>query len=279
MNAILSVAASSIREHSRRKLLAFFMLASLALMLVFIVIVLRAEDVGGTFGTPTQFVNTISSGVLGLFALIVAIAVSMGNVGQPFTNGEAMLIVSRPVARWQFVAGKLIASAAIILATCVVLGVEMQVVLLAAGDGISKILWLHWLVEGFNLIVIASITTLLSTLISLPVVVAVVTVIVNQIVGGVGTLYRLVVLDVFGGFIGKVIEVVWWITPKYLTSPLVEEQMRTIGASESSGPALTGPNPSDMLVPNSSGLVAWAIAYLAVVVVLSGVLAERKELR
>ena len=55
---------------------------------------------------------------LPFIATLAAIAVSMNNIGRPFSDGEAMLILSRPLTRRQYALGRLAGSFAVILGLC-----------------------------------------------------------------------------------------------------------------------------------------------------------------
>ena len=50
----------------------------------------------------------------------------MNNIGRPFSDGEAMLVLARPVARWQYALGRLLASMALVVGLCLLLATLLQ---------------------------------------------------------------------------------------------------------------------------------------------------------
>ncbi len=275
MRTVAVIAKSAIKEHSRRKLILIGVIVSLLTMALLLYFAVTSDQTDVLFGQPSQGASgaTIASfaslGFLGLFALFVALAVSMGNVGQPFSNGEATLVLARPVARWQYALGRLTASVVIVIGFCALLAIEMQIVSVVGGSGISGDLWQHWGADAFNLSLIAAITTLLSTFISTPIVVAVISFFVNQVVGGLTFLHGLVSANVIKGFVAKVVEVLWYVTPKYIQSGLNRR-----------GAAAEGSPSSEIaeMFSNSTGMTIWAVAYLIGIVAVIVLLVKRKEI-
>lgn len=272
------IAKSAIKEHSRRKLILIAVVVSLLTMAVLLYFAVTGDQTDVLFGPPTRGASgaTIASfaslGFLGLFALFIALAVSMSNVGQPFSSGEATLVLARPVARWQYALGRLAASVAIVIGFCALLAVEMQIVSIVGGSRMSGDLWQHWGAEAFNLSVVAAITTLLSTFVSIPIVVAVISFFVNQVVGGLTFLHGGVRADVIKGFVATVVEALWYVTPKYIQSGL-SRRGSTVSTVEGSS--------ADEIVRafnNSTGMTIWAVAYLMGIVVVIVLLVKRKEI-
>ncbi|MEO7804893.1 MAG: hypothetical protein ABIS18_11415, partial [Actinomycetota bacterium] len=265
MRTMAVIAKSAIKEHSRCKLIFAATIVSLITMAVLLYFAATQDQAAVLFGRGGDRANGLaiatfaSLGFLGIFAVFVALAVSMGNVGQPFSNGEATLVLARPVDRWQYALGRLAASIVIVVGFCALVAVEMQIVSVVGGGGISVDLWGHWASAAFNLSVLVTLTTLLSTFISIPIVVAVISFFVNQLIGGVALLHILVRLQSSNLNAGTsaAIETLWYITPKFLQSPL------TLRAASGAG------HGTGFLMPhNSPGMTAWAIGYLAGIVLL-----------
>lgn len=267
MNAILTIAGASIREHSRRKLLLVFAIISLALMMAVVFFLLRTNETGGIFGTRRAIVTIASTSFLQLFALIATLAFSMGNIGQPFANGEAALVLARPVTRAQFALGRYLGSAATIMGFCALLGAETQAARIISGQGVSIDLWGHWATLTFNLLVTAAVTTLLSIAFSTPVIAAVLGYLAFEVITGSALAHGLVRSHRVTGLLAKLLEGVWYVAPKFLTSPLVISTTRNFAGS----------SPSGLFVPNAPWLVAWASLYLVALLYLIALLVGRKE--
>jgi hypothetical protein len=73
-----------------------------------------------------------------------------------------------------------------------------------------------------------------------------------------------------GGAGAALITAAWYLTPKRLVSPLVMQQIQAVG------PAASLPGST---VLSSTGRTVWAIAYLAIMVLLTFVVVERKDLQ
>lgn len=279
MNQILVIASSTLREHSRRKILAFFGIFSVILTggLIWLVKTPALRDAfqtGGNeaarLGVGLRVVLTGSS-VFSLFALIATLATSMGNVGRPFSNGEALTILARPLSRAQYVLGRFAAGGAVVVAFCVLLALQLQLVVAIAGGGrfASGILWGHWAATAFNLVMVSAIATFFSALVSTPALVAVIAYFMNQVIAVSGLLYRLAKEGVVDGTVAQFFRLLWFITPKYLVS-------RLAGVLQG-GPGVAEGRQADIYGTNSVGLVLWAVAWLAALLALTILRAGRKD--
>lgn len=262
MNAVLTIASASLLEHSRRKLIAFFVLVSIAVTGV--LLYLTRTEAGEIFFGPDNRGTLLSLGFMQFFALLATLAVSMGNIGRPFASGEALTVLARALARWQYALGRLLGSLAVVAGMCALMALELQIVQVAAGRSDPGLLWAHWAITAFNLAVVAAVTTLLSALISTPILVAIIGYFANSAIGGVRFARALVRQAHLTGLVPKMIDLLWYITPKFLNSPLERRQLtadieRVLGGG------------------NSPGLAVWAVAYLAGLVALTLVLASRKD--
>lgn len=266
MNEILIIAGAAVKEHSRRKLILFFIGFSLLVMagLFYFVIDQKGQQV---FFSGQGIVVAVADSLLTFFALLAALAVSMGNIGQPFASGEALSVLARPVTRWQYALGRLLGSIAVIAGLCLLLAVELQIVQVVAEETEAAAdLWGHWAVTAFNLTILASIATLLSVAISTPIIVAIIAYFVHQAVGGIA--FGRIILSQLPpggdpGVIKTIVEVLWYITPKFLTSPLRASRL-----------------PSEFnleFFQNPPWLIAWAAAWLVGIVVLTLFFVRRKE--
>jgi ABC-type transport system involved in multi-copper enzyme maturation permease subunit len=270
MNGILAIGRASVTEHFRRKLIVFF-LAMLAVVTAGLIYLNVNDELASTVTNAAIGLATAASlGLLPFLATLAAVAVSMNNIGRPFSDGEAALILYRPIGRWQYVLGRLAGSVAVIFGLCAVSGVLMQLVGLMEEGEPGLALWGHWASTALNLTVLASITTLASSLVNAPVLAALISYFLYSISGLVEALYLLVSNARVGGAGAALITAAWYLTPKRLVSPLVIEQIQAVG------PAASLPGST---VLSSTGRTVWAIAYLAIMVLLTFVVVERKDLQ
>lgn len=262
MKTALTIARAAFIEHTRRRLVVFFLVASV-LVTAPLVYLARSQEGTPLVDTPRGLAVLASLGVLQLVALIATIAVSMGAIGRPFATGEALTILARPVARWQFAVGRLLASAGLAVAFCVVLAAETAVIQLVAEGGIRGVLWAHWAVTAFNLVVVATIGTVLSAILSNTVMAGVLTFFVYETILLVGRVYREVSGGALEGSIANSVRVAWFMTPKVLTSPLafvlVPDEARA------------------NLAPITIPLFAWAAAWVVGLAAFAAFLTARKD--
>ena len=270
MTAVLTIARASVTEHFRRKLILFF-LVILVLVTAGLIYLTVNDSLAADVMTAAIGLGTAASlGLLPFIATLAAVAVSMNNIGRPFSDGEAMLILSRPLTRWQYALGRLSASFVVVFGLCAVSALLMQGVRLFEEGGIDSGLWGHWATTAFNLSILASITTLVSSLVNAPVLAAFISYFVYSLAGVVATLYLLVSSARVGGIAGAVITAAWYLTPKTLVSPLVMREVESAGAAA----AL----PGSILIPSTAGRVLWAVAYMGIMILLTFLVVERKDL-
>jgi len=270
MNQVLTIASYSVLEHLRRKLLIFFGGGSVIITAVLIYLA-TSDDAGVIFGGGSNVAAFASLGILGTFTLLAALAVSMGNIGQPFSDGQASMILARPVGRTQYAMGRLLGSTVVVTGLCLLLAVETQVVAWVDGSTDSGLLWSHWATQTFNTWLMVAATTLFSVFISTPVLAAVAGFFFNQVVGGSLALFKLVEAGLISGFLASSIKLVWYVTPKFLSSALVSKQMEGL-------PSRQGGSAPNMFTENSPLFVAWATAWLIGLVLLVAWTTRRKQL-
>lgn len=87
MSALLTIAGSAVREHSRRRLILVLVGLSLVIS-AGIAALSQGDQTEAIFGQDTNFGTVAALGLLQLLALISALAVSMGNIGRPFESGR-----------------------------------------------------------------------------------------------------------------------------------------------------------------------------------------------
>lgn len=263
MSTAVVIARASLAEHTRRRLVFFFFTASVLLTAPLVYLV-RSRQMDQFLETPRGLAVVASLGVLQILALIATLATSMGNIGRPFASGEVLTILARPVARWQYALGRLLGSAAASVGFCFVLAVETTVVQLIAGGDLTGVLWGHWGTFAFNMVVVATIATVVSTLVSNATLVAVTTFFAYQTLQALSAVHPLVASGRVHGSIARWFEIAWIATPKLLASPLTS----SLTEGQSVAPAL---------LQNSPGLVAAAVAWVVALAGLAMWLTSRKE--
>lgn len=268
MRALLAIAGASVREHVRRKLLLFFVVLAVAVALGLIYLSLNRDVTSSMLGAAVGLATLASLGLLSGLATLATVAVSMNNIGRPFSDGEALLILSRPISRRQYALGRLLASVGVVIGLCVVMAVLMQAVGLFEQRGTGAVLWGHWATTAFNLSLLAAITTMMSALVDTPLLAAFISYFLYSSTGIVTALYRLVEAGRMAGLPAAVIRTAWLVTPKTLISPLAARML---------------PEGADAGTGRISGLAAtsrvvWSAGYLTVVLGLTFFLAGRKDL-
>lgn len=270
MNAVLTIARASVTEHVRRKLVIFFLVLSLLAGGGLIYVALN-DDLSSTVqGAAVGLATVLSLTLLQGLVTLAAVAVSMNNIGRPFADGEAMLILARPVARWQYALGRLLASTALVVALCLVIATLLQGVNLIEDRNLGVELWGHWATQAFNLFLLVAIATLMSALFNNPVLAAFVAFFIYASSSIVSTLYLYVHTGRIGGVAGLIIRALWYLTPKTLISPLALNRLEDAGD-------LAGAS-SMLLISSTGARIAWAITYLIVTIGLTFLAVQRKEL-
>lgn len=270
MSQIVTIARAAVTEHVRRKLVLFFgVLALLATGMLLYVNLNR--DLAETFaGLTVGLAAILSLGMLSGMATLAAVAVSMNNIGRPFSDGEASMILARPVARWQYALGRMLGSTALVACLCLVIALLLQGINLMEQRGLGAELWGHWATQAFNLTLLVAITTLLSALFSNPILAGLGAFFIYTSSTVVATLYLLVDTGRVGGIPGAAITLAWYLTPKRLISPLNLRQIDESGDLMGAG--------TMMLIPSTWLRVLWAVVYLAVTIGATLVVVQRKDL-
>lgn len=268
MNTILTIAGASILEHRRRKLIGFFLLMTLLIVAGLLYLTLDTELGANLVNAAVGMATLASVGLLPALTVLAAIAVSMNNVGRPFADGEAALILARPVARWQFVLGRLLGSIGVVVGLCALMALIATGVGFIDRSGVDPDVLGHWAYTAFNLSLLAAIVTFMSTLLGNPLIAAFSGYLLYAAATPVSALYLLVSNGNITGGPSALITAAWFITPKKLLSPL--------GRSGAEGPEVGSLIDGALLAGNGTRFV-WGLAYLAAVVALSFLVAQRKE--
>lgn len=265
MTPALVIAGATVREHSRRKLIAFFVIASALLMVVLLFVAANTQTRQIFFGSSPAG-SFLMAALLGTFALIAAIATSMGNIGRVFNSGEALLVLARPISRAQYVAGRFCGGLVVTWGLAVLFALETQIVHQVAAGRTSGVAWEHWGVMAVNLSVVAAVATLFSAFISNPIVAAVLAYFAYQVINAAELVYRLAQANFLPGAFEVAARVLWLITPKFLVSPFSRMQ------------GSTGSDLAQFLGSNSFGLVVWVLGWFLGLMALSALVATRRDI-
>ena len=259
------IARASLAEHSRRRLTLFFLVASVLLTAPLVYLARSPRAAQQLVESPRELAALAALGFLQYLAVFAALATSMGNIGRPFESGEALTILARPVARWQYVLGRLMGSASFVIGFCLALAVETTIVQMVAGDTAAGVVWGHWATTAFNLVVVAAIATVLSAVLSNPVVVAVTAFFAYLTTSTIATVHQLGQTGQLSGGLARFFNIAWLVTPKLLPSPLANEEVGVhVGA--------------DMTVPRvTPGLVVAGVAWLVLLAGLAMWLTYRRD--
>lgn len=266
MRSTIIIAGSAVVEHSRRKLLLFFFAFSVLITAGLILIAMTTEMQDLLAGTP---MGVLANGILGTFVTIATLAVSMGNIGDQFASGQALAILARPVARWQFALGRLAGSIAVVVGLCGVIAAELSITAAIAAEGGYADIWETWGITAFNHAVLATITTLFSVGIAQAIVTAILAFIVQSAIGIVESVRVFLKSFGVGGPLAAAADVLYYILPKFMVTPFD----RTAARSQPL------PGQLEELLVQPWYMWLWASGYLLAMVAVILLLVGRKEVK
>jgi ABC-type transport system involved in multi-copper enzyme maturation permease subunit len=266
LRAVVTIAMAAVREHTRRKILLFFVGITVAATTGMIYLTFNQTLSGVLLRATVNMVSIVSLGFMFFLAVLTTLAVSMGNIGRPFSDGEAVLVLARPVARWHYAIGRLLGSVLVVLILCLLMATQMQLVQFFEDTQIASRLPGHWATTAFNLTLLAAITTLLSSILNTPILVAIGGYLIYQSLGAISALHMLAKTGVIDGWVGGAIQIVYHLSPKTLVSPLIRVQLREAAVQ---GAAVPSTSPGTVLV---------AFLYLVAIVLITILVVHRKDL-
>lgn len=125
---ILAIAKNTAREALRNKVL-YSILAFAA-----VVVAVAALFGSASIGDQTKFVKDFSLAAISLFGVVIAVALGVNMLAKELGRRTILNILSKPVARWEFVAGKFLGLAATVALVVVCMSVAL-VAILGAFEG------------------------------------------------------------------------------------------------------------------------------------------------
>ncbi len=280
MNAALAVARYTMLELSRRRILLVFFIVGLVGLIIFGVgfRVVYSFASSGALGNARQvdpaaydkllqlqFLSYLY-GALSTFALLIGFAIGMTAIYHDLESGAAVGILSKPITRFGFAAGKIGAAVASLILIVGALAVEARLVMVLFPGGLEGSLTGQVIATTANTVVAMLIVLALSTWMN-NIVAAIVAFIYHNVVGGViTTVHSLFDGGAFQNNIVKgIFDVLYWTVPHSLVSSapgdLVRAQLQLSNAPANSQ--------TFALIPRASGLgdIAW---WAFLVVVFSG---------
>lgn len=298
MNGTLAVARYTLVELSRRRLLLVFFIVGAAGMVALALLLFAASNLVGTSvvvtgpgGVPPdpaklrqvteyQFVNLLL-GVLGLFTVLISIAIGMTAIYHDLDSGAAVSIFSKPVSRAAYTVGKVCAAVVGMVLVVGVLSVEARVLMFLFGGGLEQALWLETVASVGNGLTLMLLVLALSTWMN-----NIVAVVVALIYRGVEQFVIGLHQAVAGGFLGtnelvnSAVNVAYWFVPHPLTSDAQREmaraQLELFVPAGARGPSIDQAIAS---IPGASGTsdILWWLFVVAVFALLVYVAVRRRQ--
>jgi ABC-type transport system involved in multi-copper enzyme maturation permease subunit len=131
VNAIYAIAINTVRQTVRQRLFYNVVLFGLGLVLLAMVV----SNI--TFGFPDRVVRSIGLSGVSIASCLMALLVGVSLVHQEIESKTLFVLLTRPLARWQYVSGRFLGLLIAIVAMTVALSVVFLVVLSMVGGSVS----------------------------------------------------------------------------------------------------------------------------------------------
>ncbi|MHB8572875.1 MAG: ABC transporter permease subunit [Candidatus Dormibacteria bacterium] len=276
MTRIGAVALYTMLEMRRRRLLLVFAALAVLLSIGFGVIGVYAVQNGS--GIPPGILLTQAVGLAGFFCWMAAIAIGMTTINHDLDRGAAIAILSKPVSRLEYLAGKLLASAAGLVMILGLVGLGLLLTVLLAGTTDLAIPLLEALAAlAANLLLLLILILMFSVFLN-NILAAILGVVITTLAGWIATVSALLdaaAASTAGGLppaidtTRSVVDVLYWVFPHPLKSALTAS---TLGANVQGGGNLSA-------LATASGLadvVFWAAYCAVLLLVMHQALARRQ---
>jgi len=291
VNGALAVSRYTLIEISRRRLLlVFFAIGAVGigglgiLLKVFTSAFVGSASFGGPPGsgptaaqmeklTELSFVSNLI-GVLGLFALLIAFAIGMTAIYHDLESGAAVAIFSKPVSRFAFTVGKLVAAVVAMIAIVGLLSLEARLVMFLFGGGLETALWFESLAGVANAVTLMLLVLALSAWMN-NIVAAIVGFIYNGAAGVVVTLHQQLVSGNLGDnqVLHAGLNTLYWLVPHALVSSapreIVRQEFEIFAANQPEGAPSVDQMVSSIPGPSGAADIIW---WVFVVCVMFGIL-------
>lgn len=250
----LTIAMLAIEENIRKKILYILLFFS------FLLIAFSASFTSFELGTQLPVMKDISMSGISLFGIVFTLSLFLNVIPQEIERKTIYPIITQPITRGTYLAGKYLGIMALIAANLLILGIELMIVLFIYGDG-----W-NWMVLqsiALNILqcgVLGALMMAFSLIASYPL--ALSTVIFLYIVGGISTPYI-----------------------NYLSGRLPDAMIKGVIFIKYLLPKFDCFNIKDAIVHSHTlpaGYFTWCcvygITYIALVMLLASILFDRKDL-
>jgi ABC-type transport system involved in multi-copper enzyme maturation permease subunit len=274
VTGVLAVARYTVLELTRRRILLVFVVIGavgtialgLGLKIVYTVagnaVLARTQD-------PAQFQKFLELsflsylyGALGIFALLIAFAIGMTAIYHDLDSGAAVSILSKPITRFGYTAGKIGAAVATLVVIVGVLAFEARLVMLLFSGGLSSSLTGEVVATIANSVLVMLLVLALSTWMNNIIAATVAFIYNNVITGVIVAVHSLVHSNGYdNAIVQRLFDVLYWIVPHELVSSAPGDLARAqieLSNSPTSTQALA-------LIPPASGpgdIVWWSFLVL-----------------
>jgi ABC-type transport system involved in multi-copper enzyme maturation permease subunit len=297
VTAAVAVARYTLLELSRRRLLlVFFAIGVVGIAGLGVLLKVFTSAFVGSFGvregggpTPEQvrrltelsFVNDLI-GVLGVFALLIAFAIGMTAIYHDLESGAAVAIFSKPISRFEFAAGKVLAAVVGMVAVVGLLSVEARLVMYLFGGGLENALWLETVAGVANAVTLMLIVLALTAWVN-NIVAAIIAFVYNGAAGAIVTLHLQATAGNFGDneVLKTGLTILYWLVPHALVSSaprdIVRQEIDILSANEPNRP------PVDQIIssipgPSGAGDIIWWAFLVGVLFVFLYLAVRRRQI-
>ena len=300
MNGTLAVVRYTLVELTRRRLLLVFFIVGVAGIAALALLLFLASNLAGANivvqgpgavqpdpaklkqVTEYQFVNLLLS-VLGLFTLLISIAIGMTAIYHDLDSGAAVSIFSKPVSRAAYSIGKVCAA---VLGMAVIVGIlsaEARGLMFLFGGGLEQALWLESVASIANGLTMMLLVLALSTWMN-NIVAVVVALVYRGVEAFVVSLHQALVAGYLGTnqVVSDVLNVAFWLVPHPLTSDAAREIARaefTLFAPPPGQQGAPDVNQAIASIPgaSSTGDILWWVFVVIVFALLVYVAVRRRQ--
>jgi ABC-type transport system involved in multi-copper enzyme maturation permease subunit len=301
VNGTLAVARYTLLELSRRRiLLVFFVIGvvgiaaiGVALKIISNVSPSNVSFSGPAGSTPVDpaklarlteltFVTQLI-GVVGFFALLIAFAIGMTAIYHDLESGAAVGIFSKPISRFAFADGKVLAAVVAMVVIVGLLSLETRLVMTLFGGGLEGALWVETVAAVANAALLMLIVLALSTWMN-NIIAAVVAFVYNFVASIVVALHGQLVGGGLGdnAIVKAVLNTAYWLVPHQLRSDAQRQLAQAefdLFSSQSQGGQ--GPSKGDFLnsVPGGSDIqdIIWWVFLVALMATLVYIAVRRRQ--
>lgn len=273
MSAALAVSRYTLLELSRRRILLVFFLIGAGGLLIFGV---GFKVYYTTFATSQiappdvsrdavdrfvqlSFLSNLYS-ALSIFALLIAYAIGMTAIYHDLDSGAAVSIFSKPVSRFEFAIGKIVAAIAALVVIVGLLAIEARLVMLLFSGGLEVSLTVQVVATTANMVVVMLIVLALSTWMNNIVSAIVAFVYYNVVTGVITALHQFADAGQVGNQVVKgLFDAIYWLVPHQLISSFPGDLVRAQIDLTTGGAPRPNEAQINALAPAASGAgdIAW----------------------